>query len=311
MTRGRAFLAVVLLTVPGALSAQGGSLLAQCLAAAGTTLDSTPCAVLVRSAAEIQSGLGLSGTWGGLVPGAAHSLGKRFQDGPPRFALTGRVGFVSFDLPAGTGAVITSNGSLRPALQAAFSGGVFEGLRLRPSVGGVFAVDLFGTVAWVSTPSTVQGRGVQGGLGARLGLLRESFDVPALALVGSFSWAGLSSFEGPGARSTDVEVTPRTMAVRAAVTKDVGGFGLGVNLGRDWYRGRAVLVSPIAGGEMRLEESSFSNGRWVGAATGMLNYLILFLEGEVGWAGGLDAPVAEGYDPGGQVFGSLSARLVF
>lgn len=308
MTRAAA-LSAVLLCLPMSLEAQQSRLLDDCVAASQLQ-DPTPCSVLVRSAAEIQASLGLAGSWSGVLPGAAHSLGKRFQDGPPRFSITGRVGFVSFDLPTGV-AGVTSSRSLRPTAQAAFAGGVFEGFRLRPAVGGVLALDLFGTLAWTSTPSLVEGSGVQGGVGARLGLLRESFDVPALGLVMIQSWAGQHALQSPGTPSTRVEVTPRTTAVRAAVSKDVGGFGLGANLGRDWYRGRAALMAPTVAGELNLEDGSFSNSRWVGGVNGMLNYLVLFLEGELGWAGGLSGPSADGYDPGGSVFGSLSARLVF
>lgn len=308
--RRAAALSAVLVLIPLAVEAQTSSLLNQCVEAGTAVPDPTACHVLVRSAAELQATIGLAGTWGGVLPGAAHSLGKRFQDGPPRFSLSGRAGFLALDTPGGGQGGTSSSRSLRPALQASFAGGVFEGLRLRPAVGGVLALDLFGTLAWISTPSEVEGGGVQGGLGVRLGLLRESFDVPALTLVASHSWAGQSAFDS-GTPSTRVQVTPRSTALRITISKDVGGFGLGASLGRDWYRGRAALIPPASAGELVIEDETFAHGRWVGAVTGMLNYLVLFVEGELGWAPGISAAGTDELEPGGSIFASLSARLVF
>ena len=310
VTRVRVFLAALLVWPTAALAQNQESLAARCLAEA-LVQEPTSCTQMARAAGEVQGAIGLAGTWGGVLPGAAHSLGKRFADGPPRFEVTGRLGFVSFDLPNGGAGPATSSSSLRPALQAAFGGGVFEGFRARPSVGGVLALDLFGTLSWVSMPASVTGGGVQGGIGARVGLLRESFDVPALALVVSSSWAGESRFERPGTPSAALEVTPRITAIRAAVAKDLGGLGVGLSLGRDWYRGGVALLPPSSQSELRIEEGSFANSRWAGALSAALNYLVLFLEGEVGWAAALSGPDSGNYEPGGQVFGTVSARLIF
>ncbi len=310
MTRGLVLGPALLLVAAIGASAQDGRSLNGRCEEEGPLQTQPRCAHLVIGAQQLQSSIGLAGTWGGIVPGAASTLGKRFPDGPPRFSLTGRVGFVGFELPPdGSGG--EGRSSVRPAVQVSLGGGLFEGFRLRPSVGGVLALDLFGTLAWASLPDGTDGGGWQGGVGAKIGVLRESFDVPAITLTASTQWAGQARLLGGSADTTLAEVDPRTFAVRASISKDLGGLGATLSFGRDWYGGQATVMPLSPTGRANVQDADFTNDRWVGAASAALNYLVLFVEGEIGWAGAVDGPDGDGFQPGGQVFGSLSARLIF
>ena len=305
MRAGSAALAGLLLA-GGAAQAQGQDadrLLDSCRMTAPVQTQPS-CTDLVTAATALQGTLARAGTWGGVLPGPAHTFGKRFPEGPPRFVASARAGFVTFQLPGGGDGV----SRVRPALQATLGGGVFEGFRVRPAVGGVLALDLFGSAGWVSLPEEFEDGGVHGGVGVRLGLLRESFDVPALAFLVSQHWAGTARGSA-GAPAASWEVTPRTTAVRLALAKDVGGLGVGGVVGRDWSRGSARIV-PADTERDAVEVDRLATARWVVAGSVTLNYVIFFLEGEIGWMGTTEAVEPDAFRPGGQVFASLSARLV-
>lgn len=150
------------------------------------------------------------------------------------------------------------------------------------------------------------------GAGVRLGVLRESFGTPGVALSAMYRHTSRTGFGDADAASTGFAV--RDVSSRLTVGKRVGPVGLlgGVGWNRfsteGTYAYRSGLTAATA--DVKLHES-----RW--SLFGDLSYALpvgaLVVEG--GWMSGGDAVAgytsgSDGYDPGqGTVFGSLGLRF--
>ena len=132
-----------------------------------------------------RGGIGLAASQGTPVPGSTSTLGRRLGS-TPRVALSLRGGLTRVGMPdprAGD-APADERTFWAPALEGAVTVGVMDGVSLLPTVGGVFSLDLLGslTVTGLSDGAGFRGS-VQGvGYGARLGLLRESFTLPGVSV---------------------------------------------------------------------------------------------------------------------------------
>lgn len=298
----------------GAVAQSRAEALAQRCADASALYAS--CTELAVAARTLQANAGLMAGLGSEVAGSAGTLGMRL-DAAPRIAFSMRTAFTHLGLPdladAGTG-VSREATFVVPALHTGIAVGVFDGFFVLPTVGGVLSLD---ALAQTSTLFLPVGEGFDGKVsswtvGARLGLLRESFTLPGVALSVSRRDLGavrLGSAMGSGSGS--VMVDPTVHAVRATVGKDLLSVGVLAGMGWDRMSG-AVEIHP-AGSANSFREGSWTHTRnlvFVGAS---MNFLILQLSAEGGWARGLGA--VDGYrgapfDPAkGIGFGSLALRL--
>ena len=99
-------------------------------------------------------------------------------------------------------------------------------------------------------------------------------------------------------------------SVRATVGKDVLAVGLLLGVGWDQYGGDARVGLP-GGAEAATDDFDATRPLVFGGAS--LNFLVLQLSGEIGWAGGFDEVASYRNVPydltAGTVFGSLAFRL--
>lgn len=289
-------------------------LAARCVTAGGAARS---CAELAVTARALQAHVGLLAGLGSEVSGSAGTLGRRLGTAP-RIAVGGRAAFARVSLPDLTdqgGEPSRKTSFLLPALHAGVAVGIFDGFSLAPTVGGLLALDALGNASVVFLP---KGEGFDGhatafSLGARVGLLRESFTLPGVSVSISRRVSGEVVYGDAQAGGRSVQVDPAVTSIRAAVGKDLLSIGVLAGVGWDRYSGD-VLVRADAGGTVA-EASSSSFGAWRSTIFGgaSMNFLILQLSGEVGWAGGFDRVdeyLGAPFDPtSGSLYASLAFRL--
>jgi hypothetical protein len=213
---------------------------------------------------RLQGTLGLLAGAGGPVPASPSTAGQRLQ-GSPRWVLDAGFGVVRGNLPATTPEERAEGGPRELLLAPRLSvvAGVFEGVSPAPTVGGIGALDLVAEARWlpVPAPSTLEGGTLAWGVGARLGLIRESFTLPGVTLVGMYRGTGRLERRGPtesgelrtGPSSSDplapfvargdMSVAPRVTSLRAVVGKDLLQVGVSAGVQQDWIRGDAETTT--------------------------------------------------------------------
>jgi len=292
-----------------------GQVAGSCVQAGGDLNRCVDAAVAARAlAGDI---LLLSG-WGSEVPGSASTLGRKIGN-TPRLATSLRLGAGLVGLPdifdQGTGAAPDMSFVL-PAASFAVGLGVLDGFSPMPTVGGVLSLDLVGSVAVVLPPTSqgFHGRGTAASVGARVGILRESFTLPGVSVSAvrrfvSGSALGRIDLGDPAA----VEVDPAVTSVRATVGKDL--FGIGVLAGVGWDDASAetlVEVARVSGTPAQVRSRMDADRKLYFGGLAM-NFLLLQLSLEGGWAQGYAAvPGAAGssFDAGRSTpFASLSLRF--
>lgn len=349
--------AAALVLGAGSAAAQGAA--APCAEFSDPSISST-CYTVAQAVESAQPQLGIVLTGGNPTLGTASTGGIRLGI-LPRVSATAKANLVFVRLPdilaesAGSAAQTLNDatGIPVPALSGTASVGVWPGISVAPTVGGVGAVDLLGSATWLPLGSfDVEGFSADTpdfsyGLGARLGLLRESFTMPGLSLslmyhrLGTVSYGdvcgepllggvtqerdGYTAAVGPCA---SVEGDPGEFAVdlsnwstRAAVSKRLLGLGLTAGVGYDRFSSDAAFgfrTRCASGGPehcfARFSGLEVDNDRWSGFVNGSFSLLMATLAAEVGWLQG-DAPIsgfpaASDFDPeNGTFFGSVGLRL--
>lgn len=287
------------------------------------------CTEVALAAVAARSGLGLLASGGSEPIGSAGTLGWRV-DGVPRVSGALALGLASVASPRlrwGGGADeprIPSPGRsfLASTVRLDAAVGVFEGFSPRPTVGGVLSVDALASTAFAFLPGSRgfgDGTTSSFGLGARVGLLRESFTLPAVSVTAVHRWSGGVELRPPvtGDATPGGAFDLSTSSLRGTVGKDLYGVGVLLGAGWDRYAGRVRVDSGLPGEADAWDASSddLVDSRLVAFAGASRTFLVLQLSAEVGWAGGLD-PVtgreAGGWDPEeGSWFGSVGARLTY
>lgn len=316
---------VLLLAAPASLAAQEdpeGLALRCSNNLTGTDLHRW-CLETALAARAVQGEIAVLAAGGSDVPGTANTVGRRLGT-TPRIALTVRLAGADAAVPdvrQYRGGPAPEASFLAPSLQAQAVMGVFQGFSPAPTVGGLLALDLVAGGSWVFLPGD---RGFDGGaggylLGARIGLLRESFTLPGVSVGVTRRGLGdvrLGGEADDGEVDADLDVT----SLRATVGKDflavgiLGGIGWDRVTGDVRIRARAEEAG-LPAMEGTAVSGAFQTNRfsYFGGAT--LTFLILQASAEVGWAEGLDAVpgrASGGYDPtGGRLFGGLSLRITF
>jgi hypothetical protein len=282
--------------------------------AAGGTL-AVRCNELAVAARALQASTGLLAGLGSEVSGSAGTLGRRLGTSP-RVAVGARSAFATLALPdlLDPGTEPSREASvLVPAVHAGIAVGVFDGFFLMPTVGGVLSLDLIGqaSVIFLPTGDGFDGKATGWSVGARLGLLRESFTLPGVSVSVTHRDIEPVSFGDPlGTGGGAVEVDPTVTSVRATVGKDLLSVGVLAGMGWDRYGGSAML-RPL--GAPAVEEGAFEQSRTLVFGGASMNFLILQLSAEVGWARGFGA--VDGYRgtpfdaTRGMGYGSLAFRL--
>lgn len=307
------------LVLPRAGLAQDVEALASgCMDAGGPVAQCTELAVTARS---LQGHVGLLAGLGSEVAGSAGTLGRRLG-ATPRIAIDARAGFGHVALPdlADPGSEPSREATfVVPSVRGGVTAGLFDGFSLLPTVGGFLGVDVLahGSVVFLPTAEGFSSSAKALTLGARVGILRESFTLPGVSVSVSRRWSGEVAYGSLGATGErSVSVDPDVTSIRATVGKDLLAVGVLLGVGWDRYSGRAVVEATDSGTSSFLvmhEMDSFDDARTLFFGGAAMNFLVLQLSAEAGWAQGFD-PVS-GYrgapfDPtAGNFYGSLAFRL--
>jgi hypothetical protein len=313
--------------------AQGAS--APCAEFPDPSIAST-CYTVAQAVESAQPQLGIVLTGGNPTLGTASTGGIRLGL-LPRVSATAKANLVFVRLPeilaesAGSAAQTLNDatGIPVPALSGTASVGVFPGISLAPTVGGVGAVDLLGSATWLPL-GTFHVEGFSDdtpdfsfGAGARLGLLRESFTMPGLSVslmyhrLGTVSYGDVcgqpllggiaverNGYTVTGGPCPNGDGDPGEFAVdlsswssRAAVSKRLLGLGLTAGVGYDRFDSDAAFGfrtrCPVAGTSncyARFSGLEVENARWSGFLNGSFSLLMATFAAELGWMQG-DDPV--------------------
>jgi hypothetical protein len=281
--------------------------------------QSTGCVVALQALASGAAQVGIVAAGGNTVPGVEGTRG--FTLGIiPRTSLSLRMSTAQVRLPD-----LDDPESERTVMPFAVKAGLathpFEGVK------GLSALDLL-LEGGVLTGTGDGGRTAAVlGAGARLGLLRETFTTPGVALSGTFRHVGPVRYgEGcvnvPGCgvgADGEADFGVNDYSARLTVGKRVGPVGLLGGAG--WDRFSTTHGSIAYQGSEGFELASGTvaadrhDSRW--SAFGNLSYGLTIgsLVAEAGWMSGGDAvsgytPPSGGYDPGqGTFFGSIALRV--
>ena len=315
----RAVAGLVLVLVLAGLASPGraqavAELTARCSDASGGANWCAPGATGYQAAA---SGIGLAASAGSDIPGTSSTLGWRRGLGP-RTALSARFTGTRIPLPDLAEALAPHLPELRSTVTgASLEGavGLFDGFRWAPQYGGLLSLDLVASVGVLGLAQAdgFGGNAYSAGIGARLGLLRESFDVPGVSVSAVRRFFG-DVVLGAGDSPITVRLEPAATSVRALVGKEFRAAGLVAGAGWDSYSGTVTIEGPESG---RLPQGVTLDGpafdRLLLFAGISRTWQVILVAGEIGWAAGFDGlpdPSVQPFDPGaGSVFGSLSVRI--
>lgn len=273
--------------------------------------------------AQPRFGIALSG--GNPVPGASSTLGMRIGS-VPRISVAGRVTGAKVDLPSIRQR--TSSGDIDFLLKSVnidAAVGLFGGYSLLPTVGGFGSIDLLASAGALFVPD-------EGGfhdetkkswaVGARVGLLRESFTAPGIAVTGMYRRVGDIEFGDREVVNSDAYFQLEdlsALSVRGTVGKKIVSLGAIAGVGYDRYSSdvsfRHTTAVPFGTASPTHRANGFDNDRvtFFGGLTWTL--LVLSATGELGWQNGGDdfaAPLPEGrrsQSGNSAWYGSLALRL--
>lgn len=318
MTRARlvaATLALTALAAPPAGHAQ--NLREQCDGPFGLTAQQF-CRDLADAADIIQPRLGISATGGNPVAGTASTLGMRIGS-TPRISVGLRAAASRVSGPPVTRTGNAGDlGFTSASLSLDASAGVFHGVRLLPTVGGFGSVDVLGSVGIRPLPGgrAYDGTGATWALGARVGILRESFTAPGISVSAMYRSLGSFSYGDRDLERYDAFLmleSYRVTSVRATVGKRVLGVGLSGGVGHDRYRADATVrfrESPSLPA-LEVRENGMANNRNSVFGNAAMTFMILNLSVELGWQeGGDTGPGVHRKVGKGGPFGGLAVRLV-
>jgi hypothetical protein len=279
------------------------------------------CENVADAAVILQPRLGLAAAGGNPVPGTASTLGMRMGT-LPRLSLGLRVSAADVDVPpverqTSTRDVSFPIGSI--AMDASI--GLFQGFSLLPTVGGFGSVDALASAGIVPLPA---GEGFDDSspftwaVGARLGILRESFTAPGVSVsamhrrLGDVTYGSETLTDRDAYfRLTDYQVT----SVRGTVGKRLLGFGLTGGAGWDRYSadvsGRVRdprVLSPAF--QLEITQRGLTQSRTSLFGNVAFTLVILNVSAELGWQQGGE-PIEDATDRLQQrgVFGGLAIRV--
>ncbi len=281
------------------------------------------CHVAGLALEAVGGGAVTGASMGASLPGSASTLGHRLQ-GFPRTSLALRVGVAGFaypDLTGGYSLPLEDATLFLPSLSLTAAMGLFHGFSPMPNVGGILSLDLLGSWNGIleGGDGGLQGEITAWGIGARVGILRESFSLPGVSVTLQRQWfdeirAG-SLAEGDPA---EARFQPLVTSLRGVVGKDV--FGLGILAGGGWDRvegdGQLGLRVSPSGLEPLTPPGEVSLDRAVFFVGGSKTFVVLHLAGEMGFSQSVDPELP--VNPGGNhhprnraYFGSMSLRVTF
>lgn len=246
--------------------------------------------------AEPRIGISLSG--GNPVPGTASTLGMRLGT-VPRISFGVRATAAFADLPP----IETVGGTsdlkfASPSIDADASVGVFSGLSVFPTIGGFGSVDVLASAGIIPLP---KGKGFGDkspktwAVGARVGILRESFTAPGISVSGMYRKLGDLTYGDStfATRNSYFALDNLTAwSYRAAISKRIPliGFGATAGVGIDKYNASSSLAvrdpTPLIGSTLRVSATDMKTTRKSAFVNASWTLLLLNIAGEAGWQEG-------------------------
>jgi hypothetical protein len=295
-----------------AVAVSGQSLRDQCSTAAASGIER--CRAVADAALITQARVGVSLAGGNPTAGTASTLGMRLGS-MPRLSLGARVTAARADTPD----FDFTAASL--SLDAAV--GVYQGMSLLPTVGGFGSIDVLGSVGVMPLPSgsAYDGAPASWALGARVGILRESFTAPGVSVSAMYrSIGGFSrgNPDVPGMSDSYLRLSDqRVTSLRIVAGKRLFGVGLAGGAGHDRFRADALARGnvpvgglPDARQRFDIEQSGLRQNRNSLFLNASLTMLILNVSAEAGWQQGGERGTTGGPELGrGGLFGGVAARV--
>jgi hypothetical protein len=203
------------------------------------------------------------------------------------------------------------------------SAGVFSGLAIFPTIGGFGSIDVLASAGMTSLP---HGKGFTNspktwGVGARVGVLRESFTAPGISVSGMYRRTGHVSFGDSTLTTNNGFFTLdglSTWSYRAAISKRIPVIGLGATagVGIDRYNASSeirVASRNINLNNFRASEPHTKTSRKSAFVDASWTMLLLNLVGEFGWQEGghadPDATISAAKLEKSGYFASLAVRI--
>lgn len=289
------------------------------------------CYAVAQAVESAQPQLGILVAGGNPTLGTASTGGLRLGV-LPRVSASARVNLVFVRLPdilareAGAAArrLNEAVGLPAPALTGTATVGVYPGVSVLPTVGGVGAVDLLGSVTWLPFRGvglddfTDASAALAYGAGVRVGLLRESFVVPGASVslmyrsLGRVQYGGVCDQAAPTGQSAarghrvesgvcagdgdlgELGFDLSNWSGRATVGKRLLGLGLAAGVGYDRFDSDAAFgfrlppaeESQMEGRFVRVRDLELDSGRWSAFVNGSFTALVATLAVEAGWLQG-------------------------
>jgi hypothetical protein len=352
----RVLLASLLLGVSAASAYAQSGVSAPCARAEVPSSARDYCYTVAQAVESGQPQFGILIAGGNPTIGTASGGGLRLGV-LPRVSASANVNVVFIELPeilaeqAGSAAQRINDvvGIPAPALSGTVAVGVFPGFSAIPTVGGIGSIDLLGSVTWLPfNQASVEGfesgtKNLAYGVGARVGIVRESFLTPGVSVsvmrrsLGRIEYGDVCP--GLAVTTTDAEsftagnctasgdagefsVDLTDWSGRAAVGKRLLGLGLTAGLGYDrfssdigyGFRAPSGTVAGTTNYFARASGIDLDSDRWSAFLDASFTLLVATIGAEAGWLQGSDPiqgfPSASDFDPGnGTFFGSVGVRL--
>ncbi len=290
MNRSRIFSIFAIGTLVGGVSGASGQgaerLVSRCIA--GADVARVWCEEVAIATQALRAGLGFVAAGGTDVPGSASTLGKKLGS-VPRVSASLRTTLGRLKSPRVTGVSRTGVDDQTvwvPTIQGSIVVSVLDGFSVVPSVGGLFALDLLATASYLRLPSEFGDNSGTVGVGARLGLLRESFTAPGVSVSVVHRGFGETTYGGGTMDNTEITFDLSTTSVRAIVGKDLPLIGFFAGVGWDWHRGDMSLRATAPGGATSTATDDFTDRRTVYFGGTSWSFLILQGSIEAGWSSG-------------------------
>ena len=323
--RGRTALAVagctlLLAAAAAPLQGQTGSLNGRCMNANASDQARAFCGLIAEAAEITQPRMAVALAGGNPVPGTASTLGMRLG-AMPRISLAFRGTVANTTLPQ----ILDRNATddvdfLIPVGSIDASIGVLQGLSIFPTVGGLGSIDMLASLGFAAPP---EGEGFDGspiswGLGAKLGILRESFTAPGLSASVMYRSVGDVHYGDEDLVEDDAYFALDGMhgwSLRGVVGKRLFTLGASAGVGYDRYDSDVTirLRDGLLGlGEVEITEDSFRSDRITAFGNLAWTIVILSVIGEVGWQQGSESigtSAGSGLAEKAGYYGSLAVRV--
>jgi hypothetical protein len=230
------------------------------------------CNAIAQHAQMTQAAVGIASIGGNPVPGASSTLGMRIGKIPRiTVALRGTAAFMNLQnvRPEDTG---DDEKGVATSVNLDAAVGLLSGWSLAPTIGGFGSVDLLASVGRLMMPDEFTQSGTSWAVGARLGILRESFTAPGVSVTGMYRSIGDIRYGTTDGCEVDACATytltdNKAMSLRAVIGKRLFVLGANAGIGYDKFSSQPNVIFGSTGSGLysELEQdrfTAFGNVAW-------------------------------------------------